>query len=135
MPQTRLKKRIGRTKGFVNPQLTRVSSDPSIVTNIAAATGITVTNRLMRVQGSGGDITITATPSIGTSFTVDGFELILEGASDSARITLQDESSLAGSGLKLEDTLPKTLGKGDFLRLIYNAADSKWYQACPMVNN
>lgn len=134
MPGTRLRREIGRIKPFVSPNYTQVSPDPSAITNITAAGGITVTNRIMRVQGSGGAITVTATPGISAGFTVDGFELILEGQSDTNTLTLQDESNLTGSGFKLEDALDKVLGKGDMLRLIYNRTDAKWYQSAPMVN-
>lgn len=135
MSRSRVRKYINRVPPYVMKQMQQVSSDPSATASIVAATGITVTNRIMRVQGSGGPVTITATPHISDKFTVDGFELILEGRDDTNLVTLQDEVNLPGSGLHLEDTLDKTLGKGDILRLIYNATDRCWYQSAPMTNN
>jgi hypothetical protein len=132
---TRLRKTISRMRPFKNPQLSQVSMDPSAITNITEAGGITITNKIMRVQGSGGAITLTATPGIATSFTVDGFELILEGQSDTNTLTLQEESNLTNSGFKLNDKMNVTLGKGDILRLMYNATDAKWYQSAPFADN
>lgn len=132
---TRTRKMVGRMRPYKNPQMQQVSVDPSATTSIVAATGITVSNKVMRIQGSGGAVTITALPSINANFTVDGFELVLQGDSDTNTVTLQDESQLTGSKLKLQDTLNQTLGKGDILKLMYDAGDGYWYQSSPTVNN
>ena len=136
MGQGRTKKyNDGRVPPFRRPITEIVSSDPSIATTITAAGGITITNRLMRITGGSAPVTITATPNISAKFTVDGYELLLEGQDDTNTVELQDAAQLAGSGLHLQDTLNKVLGKGDFLRLIYNATDACWYQSSPMSNN
>lgn len=132
---SRLRKNIGRMRPYKNLQMQQVSIDPSPTTSITAAGGITIHNKVMRVQGSGGAVTITALPNINANFTVDGFELILQGDSDTNTLTLQDESQLTGSKLKLQDTLNQTIGKGDILKLMYDAGDGYWYQSSPTVNN
>jgi hypothetical protein len=93
--------------------------------NITAA-GITYTKRVMRVQGSGGAVTVTATPSVKPI--TDAKELILQGDSDTNTLTLQDESSLANSGLALAGGANITLGKGDILYLVYDEGDGKYYE-------
>lgn len=94
--------------------------------DITAAAGITYAKRIMRVQGSGGSVTVTATPSVKAS--VDGRELIIQGDSDTNTLILQDESALANSGLALAGGANITLGKGDMLYLAYDEGDSKWYE-------
>ncbi len=98
----------------------------SIQVDIIAADGITPTSRINRVQGSGGGVTITATPSISAGR--DGDELILKGGSDSSTVTLQDESNLARSGLALGGGSNVVLGLGDTIHLFYDADDAKWYE-------
>jgi len=132
---TRIRKRIGRMRPFFYPQLQQVSIDPSGITDIAAATGIEIQNVTMRIQGAAGSVTISATPGIAAEFMIDGFEVTLIGQSDTNTVTLQDESSLTGSGFVLEDAINKTLGKGDTLKLILNLSEKKWYQSSPLVDN
>jgi hypothetical protein len=134
MSNARLKKYIRRIKGYKQDLLTIVSTDPSNETKITAANGITISNRIMRVIGDSAPITVTAIPSINSNFTVDGYELIIEGRSDTNTLTLQDEANLPGSKLQLEGNQNITLKKGDILRLIYNALDDKWNQSAPVVS-
>lgn len=89
-------------------------------------TGVTYAKRIMRVQGSGGAVTVTATPSIAAI--ADGKEVVIQGDSDTNTLTLQDESVLPNSGLSLAGNASVTLGKGDTLYLVYDEGDSKYYQ-------
>lgn len=98
----------------------------SLTQNITATGGIIYTNRIMRVQGSGGAVTVTKTPSIGAI--TDGQELIIQGDSDTNTVLLQDESALPNSGLALAGGANITLGKGDTLYLMYDEGDSKYYE-------
>lgn len=103
---------------------TEFSASP--ITSVTASGGVTYTNRIMRVQGSGGAITVTATPSVAAI--QDGKEVIIEGSSDTNTLLLQDESNLPNSGLSLAGNADITLGKGDSLYLKYNETDSKYYE-------
>lgn len=99
---------------------------PSTTQNIVAGTGITVTNALMRVQGSGGAVTVTATPNVADG--VDGECVIIQGDSDTNTLTLQDESQLANSGLQLAGGLDFVLGVGDMLEICYDLGDDNYYE-------
>ena len=80
----------------------------------------------MRIQGSGGAVTVTATPNIADG--IDGQILILQGISDTNLLTLQDAGNLANSGLQLSGGIDFTLGQGDTINLIYDAGDDTWYE-------
>ncbi len=99
---------------------------PSTTQNITAGGGITTTNCIMRVQGSGGAVTITATPNIADGS--DGEMAIIHGDNDTNTLTLQDESNLSGSGLELSGGNNFVLGKGDIIHLTYDLGDDKWYE-------
>ena len=99
---------------------------PSTVQNMTAAAGLTVTKGVMLVQGSGGAVTVTATPNIVAG--QNGQVVVIQGTSDTNLVTFQDESNLANSRLKLARGLNFTLGKGDLLVLMYNATDTTWYE-------
>jgi hypothetical protein len=95
--------------------------------DITAAGGIGITGDYMKVRGDGEAVTITATPSIEAAQT-DGTVIILQGASNSNTLTIQDESNLSGSSVELEGGANVTLGLGDTLMLVYNKNTSKYYQ-------
>jgi len=101
-------------------------ANPQATVDIVAANGLTPSKRIMRVQGSGGAVTVISTPNISDAF--DGTELLIQGDSDSNTVTFQDESSLSNSGLALAGGANCTLGKGDVLHLIYDSGDNKWYE-------
>jgi len=107
---------------FGGPILYSPSTDQSIV----AATGINPLMSYMRVQGSGGSVTVTATPNISDGS--DGQMCILQGVSDANLVTLQDSGNLTGSGLELSGGVDFTLGQGDILNLIYDQGDDAWYE-------
>ena len=98
---------------------------PSSVTDISAGETIAATEMTMRVQGDGGPITQTATPAISAGVD-DGQLIILEGSDDAKVLTVQDNSSNAGSTLKLNNGLDFLLGAGDKLFLQWNLARTSW---------
>lgn len=99
---------------------------PFGVANIVAGTGVTVDMlaRIIRVQGSGGAVTITATPNIADG--LDGQEVIFIGQSDANTLTFQDEAILANSGLQLAGGANFTMGLYDTLHLVFDATLDKW---------
>lgn len=99
---------------------------PSSTQSYSAANTITVTNTIMRVQGNGGAVTLTSTPTIADG--ADGQVVYIQGDHDTNTLTLQDEGNLANSGLALQGGVDFTLGKGDILTLTYDAGDDKWYE-------
>lgn len=78
--------------------------------SITAAGGISSTTnprQLIRAQGSGGPVTITANPSISPG-TIDGQELVIEGCDNTATLTIptgngveQDADAVLGRGFKV----------------------------------
>ncbi len=94
--------------------------------SINTADTITVTNGIMRVQGSTGAIIVSSTPSIADG--VDGQSVIIQGTSDAEPLTLQDESKLGSSGLQLSSGFNFTLGQGNTLQLIYDGNLDKWFE-------
>lgn len=93
---------------------------PSSLTAITAAGGITPTSPHMRVQGSGGAITITANPQIVAG--IDGQLLLLEGGSDTNTVTIND-----GTGLHLHGG-PYTFGNHDYIMFSYEGGPSEWQE-------
>lgn len=113
--------RLGGTPGKFFDIFGKSGYSPSSTTNITAAGGITVTRGIMRVQGSGGAIDITADPQI-----VDGNDgeiVILEGMSDTNTLTLDD-----GTGLQLAGAASFVMGEGDVIQLMYNANRDIWIE-------
>ena len=92
---------------------------PSSDTNITAAGGITVTNLIMRVQGNGGAIDITADPQIAAG--IDGQMVTLFGASDANTLTLDN-----GTGLALSAQM--VLSKLDNITLVYDSGENVWIE-------
>ena len=113
--------------GFIN-------YTPSATADITAGGGITPTQTHMRAQGSGGAVTVTATPSIVLTGLTDGDIVKIEGRSDTNTLTLQDESSLAGSKLELSGAIDVTLGLGDIIRFTYNSSDGKLWEETRSIN-
>jgi hypothetical protein len=88
---------------------------------ISATTGITSTTnhrQLIRVEGNGGAVTITSSPSISAG-TYDGQELILEGCDITNTLTIS-----GGSGVEQATTM--ILGVGDKIAYLWNAVASVW---------
>ena len=89
--------------------------------DITAGGGVTPTYPVMRIQGSGGAVDITANPQIAAM--PDGTQLILEGMSDTNTVKLDD-----GTGLQLAGGASLTMGLGDTIRFSYNSGRSLWIE-------
>jgi hypothetical protein len=102
--------------------VTGTRASPSAIT---AAGGVTVVGAnqrsLIRIKGSGGPVTITASPQL-TAGSIDGAECILEGSDDVNTVTLVN-------GLGNEQNGNVTLGIGDKICYIWNAGASVWSEA------
>jgi len=102
----------------------RVIYSPSSVNSVAAGSGVTsamLNKKIIRVQGSGGAVTVSANPAI--AYGADGQVIVLEGRSNSNTVTFN-----SSSGLSLSSGMSFTLGLGDTLQLMYDALDSTWYE-------
>jgi len=109
------------------------SYTPSNDTSLAAATQITVANGIVRVLGTGGAVTLTGTPTIVDA--TDGTIVMIQGTDDTNTITLQDESSLADTGLQLPGGSDCVLGEGDTISLMYDSGMDKWIGASQCNDN
>lgn len=98
-------------------KLLRTVYQPSEVASITAEGGITVTNTVMRIQGDGGAVTVTANPQIAAG--VDGEFLIVEGKSDTNTITLVD-----GNGIHVHGSV--TLFDEDYVIFVYDEGGALW---------
>lgn len=102
----------------------RLVMQPSPTQTLVATTAILVREAfLIRVVGTGGVTTLTATPTIADGF--DGQLVLLRGMSDANAVVVQDVSSLAGSNVDLGGA-NRTLGAGDYLLLCFNETTSLW---------
>jgi hypothetical protein len=93
---------------------------PSGTQNITAAGGITPSNAIMEVQGSGGAVDITANPQIAAGS--PGQLLIIEGESDTNTLTLED-----GNGLHLHGG-KAILRQKDIIGFYYDSDDSEYHE-------
>ena len=91
---------------------------PSTLQSVTAGTALAANAAKLRVQGAGGAVTLTATPHLAAGS--DGQTLVIQGADDTNTLTLQSESELTGSGLKL-GAASRQLGAGDTLTLTYDS--------------
>jgi hypothetical protein len=87
-----------------------------------------VTGSYLRVQGNGGAVTLTSTPSITTTSVDDAKIVILQGISSTNLLTIQDERNLPSSALRLEGGVNSTLGQGDMLGLMHDSGDGLFYE-------
>lgn len=93
---------------------------------LLAAGSITASYPKVRISGSAGATTLISTPTINTP-SQNGTTLLLLGTSDVNTVTLQSESSLAGTKLKL-GAATRTLGEGDILLLTWDSVLGFWYE-------
>ena len=104
-----------------------ISSNPSATTNITAGGGITVTRAIMRIQGSGGAVTVTANPEIAAG--QDGQIVVLEGMSSTNTVKLTN-----GTGLRMAGGVSFTLDNGATITFIYDATNSVWTETSRSAN-
>jgi hypothetical protein len=107
--------------------LSRVSATQTLT----ASTAIKASAPIVRVVGSGGAVTLTATPTLADG--VDAQEIEIWGTNDSNTVALQDEGTLTGSNIQLPGTV-RTLGLGDVMILRFNSTTGFWYET-GFVNN
>jgi len=113
-----IQKNLDKIEQNVNNLLNGVK-EPSVVTSLTAAGGLTITGPVMLVQGSGGAVTITANPQIPAG--TDGQTLTIIGQNDTNTVTFTD-----GNGLQMQAGQSFTLGSGDVLTLIYDKGLALW---------
>jgi len=92
--------------------------------NVSAGTGITaamLNKKLIRIQGNGEAVIVTANPAIAAG--QDGQTIILRGVSDTNTVKFND-----GNGLSLSSKVSFTLGNGDTLMLFYDLAAGTWFE-------
>ena len=99
----------------------RIIFTPLVTKDITAIGGITAAKILIRVQGSGGAVDITANPQITDG--IDGQIILLQGDSDTNTVKFDD-----GTGLQLAGAVSFTMGKGDILQLVYDSGDDLWIE-------
>lgn len=101
-----------------------VSGTRAAPSSITAAGGVTSTSnprQLIRVQGSGGAVTVTASPAISAG-TSDGQELILEGSNATNTLTINNGTGVEQNGAVV-------LGLGDKIAYLWNAGAAVWTEA------
>jgi hypothetical protein len=94
--------------------------------SLLAATAINPVGLKIKVVGDGGAVVLIATPTI-TAPATDGQLLLIQGTDGTNTVTLQDEASLAGTGLEL-GAATRVLGLGDTILLTWDSTTSKWYE-------
>lgn len=87
------------------------------------------------IRGSGGNVTITATPSIDTDSSYNGKVMCFQGDNDSQTVTFQDNDNLAGSLLETNGNMDITLGQYDLVCFKYLLARNRWMQYTPFMDN
>lgn len=99
-----------------------VSGTRASPNNIVAGTGVTFTAGTQRllifIQGSGGDVTVSASPPIQAG-TIVGQEIILVGRNDSQTVTFTNSATLELNG-------DITMGAGSVLSLVWDS--SAWVE-------
>ena len=94
---------------------------PSATRNIVAGTGVTAAmvaaSNVILIQGSGGNVTVTANPAIAAG--TDGQIIVLVGVNDSQTVLFT-----GGTGIRLSANTNFTMGDGDVLEMIYSSAVS-----------
>lgn len=105
-----------------------IITTPSSVTDIVAASGVTVSAYVMQIQSStAGNCDISASPQIADG-QADGQHVFFMGSDDTKTVQFDD-----GTGLVLSASC--TLGDRDVLHLIYMATDDVWVQSGPCQDN
>lgn len=101
---------------------------PSAIQSVAAANDIVPDSSFVQVQGSGGAVTLTSTPTIDGPPATNGQRITIMGAHAANTVTLQDESNFAGTKLRLNGGNDFTLGLYDTISLIWDANTGFWVE-------
>lgn len=107
---------------FKKPVIETPSSDQAI----GAAGTISPDAPLVRVAGSGAPRTA-GDPNVTAGF-VDGLTIKIQGTDSTKPVTLEDESTNAGSLMELAGGASCVLGQGDFIVISWDNGDGKWYE-------
>lgn len=118
--------RINSSQSIVLSSGAELAYTPSGLQTLAAGSAIVANATRLRVAGSGGAVTITATPTIADGAN-DGQIIYLFGTSDANSVTVQDNGTLVGSNLEL-GAATRLLGNGDILVLMFDSTNSLWYE-------
>lgn len=86
----------------------------------AAGDTIPTSYGIMRVSGASGAVTLTSVPSVADG-TADAQILTIEGTNDSAVLTIQDDSVLAGSNFFLDSGTSFSLGQYDSISFMWHS--------------
>lgn len=114
---------VATVGGLVNTGTT--VHTPSAIQSLTAASNVLVNASTMRVNGSGGAVTLTSTPSIQTNNIADGTVITIRGTDDTNTVTLQDYRTLAGTCLAMEVT-SVTLKNGSEMRFQWSNGNQRW---------
>lgn len=102
----------------------RIVYTPSKQTLAADSDQIKAISRIVEIQSSAGSLTLTSVPTIANG--TDGQVVTIINVDTVNSITLQDESVLAGSNLRLPGGANLTLGPRDVVTLYYSADLGDW---------
>jgi len=109
---------------FFRVTSTMISSTSDIQT-LAAANTINPNAPKVFINGSGAAVTLISTPTM-ASGTEDGEFIIVQGSSYA--VTIQDESTLSGSGIQLRDNNNMTLGEFETALFSYDSLGGYWVE-------
>lgn len=115
----------GATGGFALGSDTPFVITPSGLQTLEAGTTVADDAGTIQVVGSGGAVTLTATPTISAG--VDGQRLLIRGTHDTNTVTFQDVANL-GTGALWLGGVDFTMTQGDRLLLEYDGTLSVWVE-------
>ena len=112
------------TNAYDDAAVTKLASievGASSTTVVAAADGITVTHRIMRVIGPVAPVDITKNPQIAAGS--DGQIVIIQGCHDTYTVKIDD-----GDGVITAGSASRTLGDNDMLTMVYDSGETAWIE-------
>jgi len=122
--------RFGGTSPYYIETIVCTVYTPSSDQTYANDATITIDNTLVRIAGSGGAVTLDTAPIIEDGVS-DGQIVILQGTSDTNTVTITDSCSAIAPincNIELAGSVSFTFGKGDTMKLVWDAGDSTWYE-------
>ena len=93
---------------------------------LTATDTISCRTYVVPIEGKGGAVTLTSTPTIIDGF--DGERHILMGMSDTNTVKIQDERELTGSNIKFKWQSGPILAAGRNVTIVFNKALGYWYE-------
>lgn len=95
---------------------------------LAAGDTIPNTYSTVFIEGSGGAVVLTSTPTIETAGAADGQTIIVIGQDDVNTVTLQDETVLAGSALRQHAQGNLIYNEWFGAAYVFDAVRAEWVQ-------